>query len=74
LVRGAFILPGGKAQCELLPTVVRELGHTLDEVLLVGLAEGQPVEPSLSAELIKTAGLTGIGQDHEQPIYFFSGT
>ena len=48
-----FRNPSRETQRELLPAIIWELRNTLDEVLLMWLAERKSVKPSLSAQLIE---------------------
>jgi hypothetical protein len=42
------VFPSGKAQGILMSTVLWKLGNGFDEVLLVGLAKRETIEPTLA--------------------------
>lgn len=56
-----------------MPPVFNELGHSLDEILLVRLAQCEPVEPSLPAELVEAVALLCLWEHDEQPLDPFTG-
>ncbi len=47
------VFPGRKAQGVFVPPIFGKLGNGFDEILLMGLAEREAVEPPLATELVK---------------------
>ena len=63
-----FRNPSRETQRELLPAIIWELRNTLDEVLLMWLAERKSVKPSLPAQLIELGSLSRLREHDEHPI------
>jgi hypothetical protein len=58
----------------LLPPIVWKLRYALNEILLVGLTEREPVDPSQLAKLIVPVRLLRLWKDHKQPVNLLTRT
>src|SRR5216684_7085894 len=65
--------PGRQRQNELVAPIIRELCNSLDEILLMRLAESEPIKPSQPTKLVESVRLPRLRQDNKQPINLLIG-